>query len=144
MHMRIIPTWHQKQIKTSTKPPSLLTSPLSWLLGGPVSGRRNVLWGWSCSRSLGPARGKRHPTKPLPLRSARAGRPAAGMPRPGGEEFYWGDLPGKCHAGSDEERNLDREGERERRKGALSQLKHNLSVSFQFCRMLTDDGPVAE
>lgn len=30
--------------QTTTKPPSLLSSPLSWLLGGLVSGWRNVLW----------------------------------------------------------------------------------------------------
>lgn len=55
------------------------------------------------------------------------------------------DLPEKCHAGSDEERNLDKKREREsERKGDLRQLKHSLSVSFRFCRMLTDDGPVAK
>lgn len=50
------------------------------------------------------------------------------------------DLPEKCHAGSDEERNLDRR----QGGGDLSQLKRSLSVSFGFCGMPTDDGPVAE
>lgn len=72
--------------------------------------------GWSCSRRLGPARGERHTTQPQPLHFAQAGRLAAGMPRPGGRNFSLEDLPDKCHAGSDEERNLDGEREREGEK----------------------------
>lgn len=38
------------------------------------------------------------------------------MPRPGGRNFSLEDLPDKCHAGSDEERNLDGERQTEREK----------------------------
>lgn len=50
-----------------------------------------------------------HPTQTQPPRSAHAARLAAGMPRPGGRNFLLEDLPEKCQAGSDEERNLDGE-----------------------------------
>lgn len=65
--------------------------------------------GWNCSRGLGQARagGGLHPTQIQPLHSAHAARLAAGMPRPGGRNFLLEDLPEKCQAGSDEERNLD-------------------------------------
>lgn len=102
--------------------------------------------GWSCSRSLGPARGERHPTQTpaTPLCPGREAGCGNAETRRGGISLE--DLPEKCHAGSDEERNLDRAREREGegRKLDLSQLKRSLSVSFWFCRMLTDDGPVAE
>lgn len=45
------------------------------------------------------------------------------------------------------ERDRKGEGERERGGGEredLSQLKRSRLVSSWFCRMLTDDGPVAE
>lgn len=102
--------------------------------------------GWSCSHSLGPSSGgaPSHPATATLLCPGREAGCGKAETRRGGISLE--DLPEKCHAGSDEERNLDRErawvgGER---KEDLSQLKRSLSVSFWFCRMLTDDGPVAE
>lgn len=69
--------------------------------------------GWSCSHSLGPSSGgaPSHPatataTLLCPGREAGCGKAET---RRGGISLE--DLPEKCHAGSDEERNLDRERE---------------------------------
>lgn len=50
-----------------------------------------------------------HFIPPKPSRFTHAARLAAGMLRPGGRNFLLEDLPEKCQAGSDEERNLDGE-----------------------------------
>lgn len=63
--------------------------------------------GWNYSHGLRQAWGGLHPTQTQPPHSAHAARLAAGMPRAGGRNFLLEDLPEKCHAGSDEERNLD-------------------------------------
>lgn len=52
-----------------------------------------VAWdqlGCSVGRGGGVGWGGRHPTQSQPLYFDQAGRLAAGMPRPGGEEFFIG------------------------------------------------------
>lgn len=100
-------------IPTSTNPPTFLSSPLSQLLGGLVSSWRNALWAGIAAVDWdghgGGKGGGLHPTQTQSLHSAHAARLATGMPRPGGRNFLQEDLPEKCQAGSDEERNLDGE-----------------------------------
>lgn len=134
-----------KITKTTPKPPSLLSSPLLLVAGATGQQLEECAVGLSRSRSLGPPRGGAL-SHPNPSRST--------LPRRGGwlrecrdqegRNFSLEDLPEKCHAGSDEERNLDRERGREGEKGDRSQLKLSLSVSSWFCRVRTDDGPVAK
>lgn len=79
--------------------------------------------GWSCSHSLGPSSGgaPSHPAPVTPLCPGREAGCGNSETRRGGISLE--DLPEKCHAGSDEERNLDRErepgwGEREKKISA--------------------------
>lgn len=92
------------------QPSSLHLSPSCW-------GDWSAAGGMHCGLELQPwigtgtegGWGGLHPTQTQSLHSAHAARLAAGMPRPGGRNFLLEDLPEKCQAGSDEERNLDGE-----------------------------------
>ncbi|KAK9533629.1 hypothetical protein VZT92_008735 [Zoarces viviparus] len=92
-----------QQIKTSTKPPSLLSSPLSWLLRGPVSGWRNVLWAGVVAVAWDQLGGSAIPPSPCHSALPRAGRLCCGNAETRRGGILLEDLPEKCHAGSDEE-----------------------------------------
>lgn len=101
---------------TTIEAPSLLSSPLSWLLGELVSGWRNVLWAAVVVVAWDQLWGSAIPpytpaTLLCPGREVGSGNAET---RRGG--ILLEDLPEKCHAGSDKERNLDRKREREREK----------------------------